>query len=91
MAHSVYEPEQRRALIRQNVAFWAKASEMDGYPIIRCMIREVSREGCEIVSSRVGELPEEFSLEIDRLAKPFRCRIAWRSPWAAGVRFLGST
>ena len=41
-----------------------------------------------IVSSQVGELPEEILLDVDGIKGARKGIIAWRRPMTAGVKFV---
>ena len=80
--------EEQRTSPRKEMSLWATARGAGGLLEIRCMVADASSEGCQIVTRRVPELPDKFTLDFDGFSKSYRCQVAWRSPWAAGVRFL---
>lgn len=54
---------------------------------IKCTIRDVSEQGCKIVSSQIHELPEDVLVIPEGFEKPLRAKVVWRSEKMAGLRF----
>ena len=79
---------EQRTRKRRAVALWATATGTGSSLSVRCMIRDAHKSDCRIVTSRIDELPDRISLQIDGLAKPVGGRIAWRMGRAAGIEFL---
>ncbi|MDA7948190.1 MAG: ATP-binding protein [Hyphomicrobiaceae bacterium] len=55
---------------------------------MKCIIREVSRTGCRIVTNALDDLPEIIHLLPEGFDKVIAGRIVWRDKHMAGVEFL---
>ena len=82
---------ENRAEQRKKTAIHAFASDTDHKYEIKCIIREVSRSGCRIVSNGLDDLPEIIHLLPESFDKPVHGRIVWRKKNIAGVEFLSDT
>ncbi len=79
---------ENRAEQRKKTAIHAFASDTDHKYEIKCIIREISRSGCRIVSNGLDDLPEIIHLLPESFDKPVLGRIVWREKSIAGVQFL---
>ena len=55
---------------------------------IKCIIRDVSKNGCMIVSSQLHELPDLIQLIPQGFDHPLNGRIVWRESKKAGISFM---
>ncbi len=83
-----FNPAERRIGERSKVAFRASVSSHLDINGLSCLVRDATQYGCRIVSSFVGDLPDDVLLTIDGVSKPIKGRIVWRKPKEAGVEFL---
>jgi len=77
----------RRAERRQKVCVQAFASDLGDAIDMKCVIRDVSKTGCRIVSSQIRDLPELIQLIVEGIDQPIRGKIVWRRGKMAGVCF----
>lgn len=75
---------------RKKVCLQAFASGLTDPFDVKCIIRDVSKGGCMIVTSQIGELPELIQLAPEGFDRPLNGRIVWRSDKTGGVSFLPS-
>lgn len=83
-------PENRTEL-RKKAALHAFASDTHNKYEIKCIIRDISKTGCRIVSNELDDLPEIIHLLPEGFDRPVFGRIAWREKSIAGVQFISST
>ncbi len=76
---------------RKKTCIQAFASDLDNTFEIKCIIRDISRSGCKIVTSQVGKLPEFILLVPEGFEQPLSGKIVWRKDKFAGVVFLSKT
>lgn len=55
---------------------------------VKCIIRDVSKHGCMIVSSHVHDLPDLIQIVPESFNKPLNGKIVWRKDKTAGILFL---
>jgi len=77
----------RRVEKRQKVFAQAFASDLGDAIDIKCVIRDVSKTGCKIVSSQIWDLPELIQLIAEGIDQPTRGKIVWRRGKTAGMCF----
>jgi signal transduction histidine kinase len=82
------EALENRVEQRKKSAIHAFASDTDHKYEIKCIIRDVSRTGCRIVSNGLDDLPEIIHLLPECFDRPILARIVWREKSIAGVKFL---
>ena len=68
----------RRVEKRQKVCVQAFASDLGDAIDIKCVILDVSKIGCKIVSSQIQDLPELIQLTVEGIDQPMRGIIVWR-------------
>jgi hypothetical protein len=68
----------RRVEKRQKVFAQAFASDLGDAFDIKCVIRDVSKTGCKIISSQIRDLPELIQLTVEGIDQPMRGIIVWR-------------
>jgi len=83
MGRSTY----RRVERRQKVCVQAFASDLGDTIDTKCVIRDVSKTGCKIVSSQIQDMPELIQLVAEGIDQPIRGKIVWRRGKIAGVCF----
>lgn len=54
---------------------------------VKCVIRDISRNGCRIVTSRARDLPKAVQIVPEGSAAPLRGLVVWRRNNQAGVCF----
>ena len=77
----------KRVEKRQKVFAQAFASDLGDTIDIKCVIRDVSKIGCKIVSSQIQDLPELIQLTVEGINQPMRGIIVWRRGKTAGMCF----
>ena len=77
---------EKRAAVRHKALIPAFASDLDETFQMRCLIRNVSENGCQLVASRVYEIPEEFHLTPQGFGLPLHGQVMWRDRKTVGVR-----
>ena len=77
----------RRVEKRQKVCVQAFASDLGDAIDIKCVIRDVSKTGCKIVSSQIRDMPELIQLTVEGIDQPMRGIIVWRRGKTAGMCF----
>jgi PilZ domain len=84
---SMGKTTDRRLERRQKVCVQAFASDLGDAIDTKCVIRDVSKTGCKIVTSQIQDLPELFQLIVEGIDQPIRGKIVWRRGKMAGVCF----
>ena len=69
----------------------AFAFDLDNTFETKCIIRDISRSGCKIVTSQIRKLPEFILLVPEGFEQPLSGKIVWRKDKFAGVAFLSKT
>jgi len=77
----------KRVEKRQKVFAQAFASDLGDTIDIKCVIRDVNKFGCKIVSSQIQDLPELIQLTVEGINQPMRGIIVWRRGKTAGMCF----
>ena len=77
----------RRLEARRKVCAQAFASDLGDAIDTKCVIQNVSKTGCKIVSSQIQDLPELIQLTVEGINQPMRGIIIWRREKIAGVCF----
>ena len=85
---SICAERNDRAERRRKTAIHAFASDVDEKYEVKCIIREVSRTGCRIVTNALDDLPDIIHLLPEGFDKVIAGRIVWRDKHMAGVEFL---
>ncbi|MEC9367813.1 MAG: hypothetical protein VX871_03895 [Pseudomonadota bacterium] len=75
----------------QRACLHAFASDIAESFDLKCVIRDISYNGCTIVSSRVSDLPQVIHLTPQGFRKPLRGKIVARDGRIAAVRFVGES
>ncbi len=78
----------KRFKARKKACIQAFAFDLDYKFEIKCIIRDISRSGCKIVTSQVRKLPEFILLVPEGFKQPLSGKIVWRKDKLAGVAFL---
>ena len=73
--------ERRKACIQAFVA------DADDAFDVKCVIRDVSKTGCKLVSGQLHELPDRIQLIPEGFKTPLAARIVWRNGRVAGLQF----
>ena len=76
-----------RCEARKTVSIHAFITDLAGQFEIKCVLRDVSRNGCRIVSSRVHDLPDVVLVIPEGFAAPMRGMVVWKRSNLAGVCF----
>jgi len=75
---------------RKKVCLQAFAADVNDTFDVKCIIRNVSKGGCMIVSSCVHELPDLVHIVPQGFDKPLAGKIVWRGEKLAGVSFVST-
>ena len=73
---------------RKNALIHAFVSDRADISNLKCVIRDISKSGCQIASSYIEDLPRIIEIVPEGFAKPLTGKIVWRSSKTAGVEFL---
>ena len=80
--------DERRASPRQRRLNGAKIVFNDNSSVIKCVVRDLSPEGAQLlVASPIG-IPGLFELRINERGARHRSKIIWRSKDRIGVTFI---
>jgi len=85
MEHST---KDRREYARKQVLIPATVYDMNGSHPVRCVVRDASKTGCKIISSRCQDLPEQILLEVTNFKGMRKGRVVRRDSKTAGVIFV---
>jgi hypothetical protein len=77
----------KRTSERWKVCVQVFASDLEDGLDVKCIVRDVSKSGCKIVSNRLNDLPDLVQLIPEGFDKPIRGKIVWRERNMAGVCF----
>ena len=77
----------RRAEFRSEVSKSATIKSIDGSYKSTCLIRNASKQGCQIIMHSTGEVPDTINLYIDGLKAPKEGLIKWRTKNRVGIKF----
>lgn len=80
----------RRKEPRKKTALHSFACDLGQRYEIKCVIRDVSRTGCKIVSKSLADLPDVIQIHPEDFGKPVHGRIVWRDKSIAGVQFVSA-
>lgn len=81
----------RRTAHRKKTLIHAFASDLGDKYDVKCVIRDLSVSGCQIVSSYLDDLPDTIKIVPEGFDRPVYGRIVWRERKVAGVSFLDGT
>ena len=84
------KPNDNRSEERTKACVQAFASDLKDSFDIKCIIRDVSKSGCMIVSSQLQELPDLIQLVPEGFSHPLNGMIVWRKDKMAGISFLSA-
>lgn len=74
---------------REEVGHRAWLDTGNGGPLTACTLIDISPSGAKLAIDDAAELPECFSLRLNRYGSPnFSCRIVWRNIRVVGVTFI---
>ena len=82
------DPIDRRENKRVQVLIPATVYDMEKSNPIRCVVRDASKSGCKIVSSKSQDLPDHILLEVTNFKGVRKGRVVQRNSKTAGVVFL---
>ena len=82
MAQSDRRNEKRKKSVLQGFV-----ANLDDTMQVKCTIRDVSRDGCKIISSQIHLLPDDILLIPEGFEKPIASKIIWRQERMAGLVF----
>jgi len=77
----------KRSETRRKVCAQAFAADLGNAIDTKCVIRDVSKTGCKIVSSQIRDLPELIQLTVGGINQPMRGIIVWRRGKTVGMCF----
>ena len=78
---------EKRAEVRKKVSISATMRSKDGLYSTSCMIRDASKQGCQIVTHSTVAMPDTICLYVNGLKAPKEGQIVWRTKCRAGVKF----
>jgi signal transduction histidine kinase len=84
----LFENIEKRTERRKKTAVHAFASDIEYKYNVKCILRDVSRSGCKIVTNSIDDLPDIIHLLPEAFENPILGKIVWRKKSIAGVTFL---
>ena len=78
---------ESRSEVRKDVSIPATMRSKDGLYSTSCLICDVSKQGCQILTRSTVEMPDTICLFVDGLKAPREGQIVWRVEHRAGVKF----
>ncbi len=84
----IMSSSDNRAEERSKTCVQAFAADLEDSFDIKCIIRDVSKGGCMIVSSQLHELPDLIQLIPEGFSNPLSGKVVWRRDKMAGISFL---
>lgn len=75
---------------RRKVCIQAFAADVNDTFDVKCIIRDVSKAGCMIVTTNVQDLPDLIQLIPEGFDKPLAGKVVWRGEKFAGISFISS-
>lgn len=73
---------RRKTYFGARVVYNHRQCTMDG------VLKNFGVQGAKLVFQRPALIPDEFDLQVARMEKAYRARVAWRGPQEMGVTFL---
>lgn len=73
---------RRKTYFGARVVYNHRQCTMDG------ILKNVGSQGAKLVFQRPALIPDEFDLQVARMEKSYRARVAWRGSQELGVSFL---
>lgn len=81
----------RRQEPRKKVVLHAFVSDRAGDTDVKCIIRDISKNGCRIASTLIDSLPRVVQIVPEGFDKPITGKIIWRDSKVAGIQFISET
>ncbi len=78
----------RRQEPRKKVILHAFISDRGGDVDVKCVIREISKNGCRIATTYVDHLPRIVQVIPEGFENPITGKIIWRTSKVAGIEFI---
>ena len=78
----------RRQEPRKKVILHAFISDRAGEVDVKCVIREISKNGCRIATTFVENLPRIVQVIPEGFENPITGKIIWRTSKIAGIQFI---
>ena len=78
----------KRSEVRHRALIPAFASDLDETFQLRCLIRDVSNSGCQLVASKIYNVPDVFHLTPDGFSTPICGRVMWQDRKLIGVQLI---
>ncbi|MHA1164009.1 MAG: ATP-binding protein [Alphaproteobacteria bacterium] len=78
----------RRQQLRKKVILHAFISDRGGDVNVKCVIREISKNGCRIATTYVEHLPRVVQIIPEGFDNPITGKIIWRTSKVAGIQFI---
>lgn len=78
----------RRQEPRKKVVLHAFISDRAGDTDVKCIIRDISKNGCRIASTYIENLPRVVQIVPEGFDKPITGKIIWRDSKVAGIQFI---
>jgi hypothetical protein len=75
---------RKKTFLGARVIFNHRQSTMD------CLVRNIGDDGARLSFSGPAPFPDQVEVEVVRMDKTFRARVAWRRENELGVRFLAA-
>ena len=73
---------------RQRTLKAAVVSFNEGHSTLPCRVRDLSANGCSVITDGVIDVPDTFQLYIELDGLTADCEVIWRGERQAGVRFV---
>jgi PilZ domain len=80
--------QERRQQIRERTFFGGTIAFNQRSSSMGCLVRNLTSQGAMLALANSATIPDKFDLNIERKARSFRARTAWRHVDEAGVEFV---
>lgn len=81
---------ERRKEQRKQALMHAFVSDFNDLVDLKCVIRDISKNGCRIASSYVEDLPQLVRITPEGFDKPMIGKVIWRNSKFAGINFVSA-
>lgn len=79
--------QERRLHARRKTFFGGRVVFAHRHATMDCVVKNMGERGAKLVFHAPTILPEEFDVQVVRLARAFRGRVMWRSGSELGISF----
>jgi hypothetical protein len=73
---------RRKTFLGGRVVFNHRQATMD------CVLKNIGGGGAKLIFTNTASVPDEFDVQVARLERTFRARVAWRRQEEVGISFV---